>query len=208
MFKKFIPPLMRREGGPATVATNATDQPPFSSQRSAGTARSHSEPHRDARDSCNNRDKENPVADVAIVAAGPPDETHFGMEHKQAPTGGQKAPAGSRAQVSTSWTSRDWQAFFDERAGIAEYNGGLQRAVAQRQSFEWCVAEWLSSNPQQSDYGHCVWCGQVSQVGNQLVPYGVGDDATWLHAECHVRWRESRRAQAVEELAKLGISRR
>lgn len=206
MFKKFIPPLMRRKDDPATVATTATDQSPLSSQSSAGTARSHSKPHRDSRDSCDNRDNENPVADVAIFAAGPPHETHCGMEHEQAPIGGQKVPTGSRARVSTSWTSRDWQAFFHERAGIAEYNGSLRRAVAQRQAFEWCVAEWLSSNRQPSDHGHCIWCGQVSQIADQLIPYGLGDDLTWLHVECHVRWHESRRAQALEGLAKLGIS--
>ncbi len=34
-----------------------------------------------------------------------------------------------------AWTPEDWRAFFDERAGIAEHDGGLLRADAERQAF-------------------------------------------------------------------------
>jgi hypothetical protein len=29
--------------------------------------------------------------------------------------------------ANDGWTAEDWQAFFDERAGIAEFDGGLSR---------------------------------------------------------------------------------
>ena len=45
------------------------------------------------------------------------------------------------------WSAEDWQAFFDERAGIAEFDGGLPRAEAEARAFACCVAEWLNRNP-------------------------------------------------------------
>jgi hypothetical protein len=42
------------------------------------------------------------------------------------------------------WSPEDWQAYFDERAAIAEFDGGLPRLQAEAQAFTECVAEWLS----------------------------------------------------------------
>jgi hypothetical protein len=33
------------------------------------------------------------------------------------------------------WSAEDWQAFFDERAGIAEFDGGLSRPQAEAHAF-------------------------------------------------------------------------
>lgn len=46
-----------------------------------------------------------------------------------------------------SWSAEDWRAFFDERAGIAEFDGGLSRRKAEDQAFDCCVTEWRSRNP-------------------------------------------------------------
>src|SRR5271169_2848514 len=45
------------------------------------------------------------------------------------------------------WTAEDWQAFFGERAGIAEFDSGLARHDAEVRAFACCVAEWLNRNP-------------------------------------------------------------
>ena len=45
------------------------------------------------------------------------------------------------------WSVEDWQVFFDGRAGIVEFDGGLPRAEAEAQAFACCVAEWLNRNP-------------------------------------------------------------
>src|SRR4029453_17284667 len=45
------------------------------------------------------------------------------------------------------WSAEDWQAFFDERAGIAEYDGGRSRQEAEALAFEHCVLEWLIRIP-------------------------------------------------------------
>jgi hypothetical protein len=42
------------------------------------------------------------------------------------------------------WSVEDWHVFFDERAGIAEFDGGLPRAEAEAQAFACCVGEWLN----------------------------------------------------------------
>ena len=57
------------------------------------------------------------------------------------------------------WSAEDWQVYFDERAGIAEFDGGLSRAEAEAQAFECCVAEWLNRNPVCSSPGRCLECG-------------------------------------------------
>jgi hypothetical protein len=48
------------------------------------------------------------------------------------------------------WSREDWQVFFEERAGIAEFDGGLPRLEAEARAFTCCVAEWLNRNPVRS----------------------------------------------------------
>ena len=47
------------------------------------------------------------------------------------------------------WSAEDWQLLFDERAGIAEFDGGLSRVEAEAQAFACCITEWM--NRQQED---------------------------------------------------------
>ena len=49
--------------------------------------------------------------------------------------------------AGNGWAAADWHAFFDERAGIAEYDGGLSRSEAEDQAFTCSVSEWLNRNP-------------------------------------------------------------
>ena len=43
------------------------------------------------------------------------------------------------------WSAEDWQVYFDERAGIAEFDGGLPRERAEALAFACCAAEWPTS---------------------------------------------------------------
>jgi hypothetical protein len=45
------------------------------------------------------------------------------------------------------WSGDDWRLFFEERAAIAEFDGGLPRSEAEAQAFEWCVVEWVNRGP-------------------------------------------------------------
>src|SRR5262249_44224326 len=51
--------------------------------------------------------------------------------------------------------AEDWQVFFDERAGIIEFDGGLSHAEAEAKAFDCCVVEWLNRNPAPSPPGRC-----------------------------------------------------
>ena len=45
------------------------------------------------------------------------------------------------ASTDNDWSAEDWQVFFDERAGIAEFDGGLSRPEAEAQARASCVEE-------------------------------------------------------------------
>lgn len=104
------------------------------------------------------------------------------------------------------WTARDWQVFFDERAGIAEFDGGQPRAGAEAFAFEWCVVEWLNRHPEASDPTECAWCGEPEAPWSAVVPFGA-ETHTWLHPDCWPAWSEMRGAHAVEALSAMGIRR-
>ena len=44
------------------------------------------------------------------------------------------------------WSAEEWRVFFDERAGFAEFDGGLPRADAEARAFACCIVEWLAPN--------------------------------------------------------------
>jgi hypothetical protein len=68
------------------------------------------------------------------------------------------------------WSAEDWQVFFDERASIAEFDGGLSGADAEAQAFECCVIEWLNRHPERSPPGHCLACGGRDQATIRCCP--------------------------------------
>ncbi len=101
--------------------------------------------------------------------------------------------------------TQDWQAYFDERAGIAEHDGGLSRTDAERQAFECCVVEWLWRNPPPaSGPERCAHCGEP--LGEDGLPFLTGAGGhVWLHSGCHGDWTAQRRAEAVAALEGFGI---
>jgi hypothetical protein len=83
------------------------------------------------------------------------------------------------------WSAEDWQAYFDERTGIAEFDGGLPRAEAEAQAFACCVVGWLNRNPVRSPPGHCLGCGELEHAHDPLRPYGTEPAGhVWLHSGC------------------------
>ena len=84
-----------------------------------------------------------------------------------------------------SWSSEDWQVFFDERASIVEFDGGLPRPQAEAHAFRCCVAEWSNQNPVSSPPGHCIACGGPDHAHDALLPFGIEDTGyAWLHSRC------------------------
>ena len=76
------------------------------------------------------------------------------------------------------WSAEDWQVFFDERAGIAEFDGGLPRAEAEAQAFACCVVEWLNRNPERSPPGRCLGCGGANMPTIRCCPSASNPPAT------------------------------
>jgi hypothetical protein len=104
------------------------------------------------------------------------------------------------------WSAEDWRAFFDERAGIAEFDGGLSRAEAEAQAFACCVDEWLNRHPAPSPPERCLACGRGEQAHDALVRHGIEPTRhAWLHSGCWSDWHAAREAEARTALAKLGI---
>jgi hypothetical protein len=88
-------------------------------------------------------------------------------------------------------SAEDWQGFFDERAGIAEFDGGLPRIHAEARAFACCVAEWRNRNSVRSPPGRCLACGD-------------GDHAH--DPRCWPTWHAGRKAEAIAALAAMGIA--
>jgi hypothetical protein len=113
-----------------------------------------------------------------------------------------------RNLASDRWGAEDWRVFFDERAGIAEYDGGVSRAEAEARAFEWCIIEWMERNPEPSPPDRCAWCGQLDLGGTSVVPFGAQSHGpTWLHSECWEAWFTDRRGRAEHALRDCGIER-
>ena len=105
------------------------------------------------------------------------------------------------------WSAEDWQVFFDERAAIAEFDGGLPRAEAEARAFACCVAEWLNRNPTPSAPGRCLGCGSGELPGDPLLPFGTDTSGhAWLHRACWSAWHRAREAEAVAAMCRnLGV---
>jgi hypothetical protein len=101
----------------------------------------------------------------------------------------------------TSWSADEWQAFYAERAGIREYDGGQAREDAELAALEDCVAQWLAVNPPVAGEpsAGCLACGQAADR-RDLVPHLTRGGHFWLHATCWDVYLASRRRLALTGL--------
>jgi hypothetical protein len=107
------------------------------------------------------------------------------------------------------WSGEDWRAFFDERAGIAEFDGGIPREQAEAHAHACCVAEWPNRNPVCSPPGRCLGCGGSEHAHDRLLPFGTEQTGhAWLRSRCWEAWHASRKAEAVAALPTFGICMR
>src|SRR5262249_58589 len=109
-------------------------------------------------------------------------------------------------QPIEAWDPVDWGAFFDERAGIAEYDGGLPRAEAEARAFDCCVAEYLLRTPLPSSPDGCLEGGKPTKPDDPLWAVGVaGWGEGWLHCGCVSPWHSAGMAAAVAALSAMNI---
>jgi hypothetical protein len=105
------------------------------------------------------------------------------------------------------WSAEEWQAFFGERAAIAEFVGDLSRPNAEARAFACCIVEWLNRNFVRSPPGRCLACGGGDHAHDALLPYGIESTGhAWLHSRCWSAWHTGRKAEAVAALAAMGIA--
>ena len=110
---------------------------------------------------------------------------------------------------SDGWSGADWRAFFDERAAIAEFDGGLPRHQAEARAFACCAAKWLNRNPMHSPAGRCLARSGSDHAHDALLPFGTERTGrAWLHSRCWDACHTSRKAEAVAALSTFGISLR
>ena len=113
-----------------------------------------------------------------------------------------------RAQEE-DWPTDEWRAFCDERAAIAEFDGGLSRKEAEALAYDCCVTEWLNRHPIRSSPDRCLWCGHAEGSHGPLAP--IGTDVAghaWLHHRCWEDWHVRRKIEATDALAAMGIKDR
>lgn len=104
------------------------------------------------------------------------------------------------------WNEEDWRAFYDERAAIAEHDGGLSRSEAEARAWECSVAHWCNLVPFPAPTGDgCPVCG--SPLGKTAVPVlRPGGGHVWLHPGCVHPFNAHRRNEAHRALAEAGIA--
>lgn len=105
------------------------------------------------------------------------------------------------------WPAGEWRAWFEERAAIAEYDGGLSRRDAEAQAFRACIDEWVAGHMPVGDPARCAACdGDRRDAPVILQMRGAGRSAVAFHHECWPTWRASRRLEAVAALNAAGVT--
>jgi hypothetical protein len=105
------------------------------------------------------------------------------------------------------WSADDWLAYFEERAGIAEFVGALSRTEAEARAFDCCLGDWLTRNPMYSVPSCCFRCGAGGRLHDSLLPVGIGGTGrVWLHSRCRPAWYAGRKAEAIVALAAMGTA--
>ena len=110
--------------------------------------------------------------------------------------------------ANDGWSPEDWQFFFDERASIAEFDGGMPRAEAERRAF----ASPRDRMAQPQPHAVCIrtvprlrrWGAKLS---SPLLPFGSETRGhAWLHRACWPAWCRAREADAIAALAGMDIA--
>ena len=137
--------------------------------------------------------------DLVLEASGPPPGAILDMLSKH-----KAAVIELLRSADDAWSAEDWRAHFDERAGVAEFEGGLSRDKAEARAFACCITEWLDRNHTSSPPDLCLGCGNGDRPRAPLLPYG-GSPAghVWLHSHCWPAWYAGRKAEAGIAVSRL-----
>lgn len=103
------------------------------------------------------------------------------------------------------WTVYEWQTYFDERAGIAEFERSYTRYDAELVAFEDCVDLLLAQDLFEGRApGACIHCGKAASADSTAVLDVVSSNGTGLlHTACAPKWKILRRVKARTSLSFL-----
>lgn len=98
-----------------------------------------------------------------------------------------------------TWGADDWRTFFDERAGIREFDGGHPRLEAEWAAIQDSIDHWLAVNPPTptSPEAGCVMCGGLA---GDLLPHLAQGGHFWVHGKCWGKYWAGRRHVAAQAL--------
>lgn len=108
----------------------------------------------------------------------------------------------------SAWDATDWRTFYDERAGIAEFDGGLSRPDAEARAWECSVSHWINMTPPAiASADHCPVCGRpVGTIQAEAIPTArPGGGHIWLHRGCHGQFMIRLRVDARRALVAMGL---
>ena len=101
-----------------------------------------------------------------------------------------------------------WDYYFEERAAIREFDGGLDRQEAELAAAGDCVSHWLSLNPPlpEGPNTQCAQCGETTgSRSSEFVPVLGKAGGLRVHDHCWAAWLERRQAIARVALQAFGL---
>ena len=115
--------------------------------------------------------------------------------------------AGPPRPTRDSWSAADWQAYFEERAAIREYDGGLVEDLKPNASpsrTRSLVGFPPIRLPASSDE-RCLHCGVGHRSDDELLPVLASGGHVWVHNACWTDWYGLRRREAAAALNAIGL---
>ena len=110
-----------------------------------------------------------------------------------------------KREMRHGWNSADWIAYYNERAAVREYDGGMTRAEAEAAAIEDCIVEWLDQAHTTTPAGVCAHCGRDGQV-ETVLPHGTERAGhVWMHGRCWPAWYAGRKSDALAAFSAMGL---
>ena len=106
----------------------------------------------------------------------------------------------------SNWSPADWLAYFNERAGIREYDGALPRLEAERLALADCEAHWQALNcPPAGELENGCWqCGGFGHAeADPLTSRVCRGGVFWLHPRCWGDYDKAAQAEASAAMAAI-----
>ena len=86
--------------------------------------------------------------------------------------------------VGSGWSAADWHAFFDERAGIAEFDDGLSRSEAEDHAFASAENHTWPRGRTSICFREMIWCSLPSRSNVLCMAYTARPELCKAEGSC------------------------